>query len=214
MRKPQVVKVTLFATSAVVALAALSTPSQAHPPNRNPAPAEAGCYNVLGDPGQSTASLVRNYKHVGESKTYDTPLHEPDVQNTMPAEGHPHHVTVEVLVRKQTTKADVKSFLLTQALAEEDCSDVRYRLRVFGEADRFITELVVPGRIGPTVELQTTIDKALLETASNSDGTTTQYAYFSITAENADGQVGDTAPDAAAGLYVSLADGGATAYGG
>lgn len=203
MSKPRVVTITLSAALAAVSLAAVSGPSQAQSPKKGTAPAEAGCYDVLAG---WTGGLLRSVV-IGTQQRTVAISHPVDLQT--PAE-HDHTTVIDQAAPMATSAVDAAATLTTAAAAGEDCSAVRYRLRIVGEANRFITELVVPGRTGPKVELTTTFEDALL--ATDTDGT--RYAFFSVTTENTNGQVADTAPDAVEGARADLTGGGATSYGG
>lgn len=191
-------RITLVAVSAAAAAVAtgFTSPSSAEPGGGKTAPVEAGCYDITG--GAITFERVTAYEYFTVKPTFP---HGPDLQ--APAD-HVHTLETAVPTYKSspTSNAAVSVTATTANTDGLDCSGVRYRLRVLDESRRLLAEVVVPGDSSSQVVWNTGFSYP-------DTGEEQRAAYFVGTSETSGGRVVDTAPDDAAGLLITLTEGGA-----
>lgn len=192
MRTSTPLKLVACGGAAVVAVSLASAPSQAEPAGGGRStPAEVGCYDVV----SGVASLTRRLQYQPVTKQGTTEPHSVNVLDP----GHTQTYQYDTYDRTATPDADAALEVTLGSAPGEDCSAVRYRLRLYDETGAPIADTVVPGGTAGTVRWGARF-------AYPGAG---RHAFFSVTTESASGRVGDTAPDDPAGAQVDLEGGGA-----
>ena len=202
MSIPSLIKIGTCGAAALAVVAAFSAPSQAQSGGSQ----ASGCSTIL----EGKAGLVRHIDHTEITKTLTVQFeHAPDLENpdddpsAVGAQPHLHHATGDytTYTRDFTDEADATVEVTLDNAAGNDCSSLRYRLRVLDEQRRLVTEVIVPGSTGSTVTWKPTFAYPFAPG---------RFAYMSVTVENEKGRVLDAAPHTAEGVVVvNLTSGGA-----